>query len=206
MAKTATATSSRSERLVRRALWPAATALVAVLAFIVTAALHGGASTSPPTAFGWLRPAAAPPAWKAARTESGATLAYPPGWRRTESDHGTVTAAPAGPGGSLVGYVNATPRSGTETLANWSRFRVAHVADEGARDVRLAAAATGLRFRTGHGSCVIDSYSTSRTRFREIACIVAGAHKTTVVVTAAPEAGWDHEAPLLERALSSFAA
>ena len=70
--------------------------------------------------------------------------------------------------------------------------------------MRLDAAATGLRFRAGHGSCVIDSYATSATRFREIACIVAGSRATTVVVATAPGAGWKRQGPVLERAVASF--
>ena len=51
---------------------------------------------------------------------------------------------------------------------------------------------------------MIDSYSTTRMRFREIACIVAGPRATTVVVAAAPARRWAHEAPLLRRAVASF--
>ena len=32
------------------------------------------------------------------------------------------------------------------------------------------ASSTGLRFRGGHGSCVIDDYTTSKATYREIAC------------------------------------
>jgi hypothetical protein len=64
--------------------------------------------------------------------------------------------------------------------------------------------ASGLQFRAGHGSCVIDIYSTTRARFREIACIVAGARATTVVVAAAPTRTWAQQSALLERAVASF--
>jgi hypothetical protein len=116
-----------------------------------------------------------------------------------------VSASPLGSRGVFRGYLNATPRSGAETLGNWRRFRVRHVAEEGARDVRLEASATDLRFRAGHGSCVIDSYSTERARFREVACIVAGSRSTAVIVAAAPVTGWVVQAPMLERAVASFA-
>jgi hypothetical protein len=115
-----------------------------------------------------------------------------------------VSAAPAGRRGVFAGYLNATPRSGSETLANWSRFRIRHVAAEGGRAVRLIASAVMLPFLGGHGSCVLDAYTTPRTRFREIACIVAGTHGTTVVVAAAPVARWRMAAPVLERAVASF--
>ncbi|MEO9023688.1 MAG: hypothetical protein ABI339_01605 [Solirubrobacteraceae bacterium] len=135
---------------------------------------------------------------------SGARLAYPASWRAIQTDRGTVSAAPAWPGGSFAGYLNATPLGGDETLANWSRFRVTHVAEEGARRVRLEATATALRFRAGHGSCVIDSYSTTRARFGEIACIVAGARATTVVVAAVPAAAWARQSAVLERAVAGL--
>ena len=126
----ATATSSKGKRIARRAVWSAAGALVVLLGLVVLANVHGSRARrpSPPSAFGWLRPAGAPPSWKVARTPSGAALAYPAGWRQIETDPGTASAAPTGPHGSFVGYLNATPLSGGQTLANWSRFRVAHVA------------------------------------------------------------------------------
>lgn len=197
--------TSRGKSVTRRAIVPAAAALLFLLiALLVETGGHRSAVASAPSAFAWLRPGPTPPDWRTARTRSGGTLAYPPGWHTIVTDRGTASAAPVGPRGFFAGYLNATPQSGPETLANWSRFRVAHNADEGARHVRLMAAASGVRFRTGHGSCVIDTYSTSRTRFREIACIVAGARSTTVVVAAAPDAQWARRAAVLERAVAAF--
>ncbi len=72
-------------------------------------------------------------------------------------------------------------------------------------NVKAVASATNLRFRDAHGSCVIDTYTSSSGRpYREIACIVAGAGATTVVVGAAPPAQWGQEGPAIERAISSF--
>ena len=205
----ATATSSGSERRTRRAIRPAAAAVmigVLVVVAVVVASGSGSPRTAAPRgAFSWLRPAAAPAGWQHATTPSGASVAFPPGWHTIRTDAGTISAAPRGSAGVFGGYLNATPQSGPETLANWRSFRVAHVAGEGARRVRLEASASGLRFATGQGSCVIDSYSTSAARFREIACIVAGSH-TTVIVAAAPVARWAQVAPQLERAVASFRA
>jgi hypothetical protein len=109
------------------------------------------------------------------------------------------------PSGRIVGYLNATPLQGGETAANWSHFRVAHNREEGDRNNRLVAAATGLRFHEATGSCVIDSYSSSTgSRYREIACLVSGRRATTVIVAAAQPSRWRAEAPLLERAVNSF--
>jgi hypothetical protein len=104
----------------------------------------------------------------------------------------------------IRGYPNATPRQGGEAV-EWASFRVDHNRDEGDVDVKPVASATNLRFRNGHGSCVIDTYKSSSGRsYREIACIVAGARATTVVVGAAPPAQWSRQGPALERAISSF--
>jgi hypothetical protein len=197
-------TSSRRGRPLGRIIWPAAAALAATLGIVLLAGGHRPPGARAAQPFGWLRPATVPGGWRVGVTRSGARLAYPPSWRKIETDIGTVSAAPAGPGGSFVAYLNATPLGGDETLSNWNRFRVAHVAEEGARRVRLEAAASDLRFRAGRGSCVVDSYSTSRARFREIACIVAGARATTVVVAAAPAGSWARTSAVLERAVASF--
>jgi hypothetical protein len=200
----------------------AAGALLALSSLVVILALlHGSsagagraravASAKPsagtlPRTFSWLRPAPPPSDWHVARLQAGSSaLAYPPRWRTIQSDRGTVSAAVTDRSGTIVSYLNATPKSGGETLSNWTRFRPNHVADEGAHDVRLLAAAPRLRFRTGRGSCVMDSYSTSRARYEEIACLVAGGRASTVIVGAAEPGAWSAEGPAIERAIASFA-
>ncbi len=203
---TATATSRRP-RLALLGL-----ALAAALAFAGCGgagskpAARGGAVSSSSGAFAWLSPAAPPAGWALARLPSGAaTLAYPPGWRSIESDPGTVSAALLGPRGKIRGYLNATPRQGAESLANWAHFRPAHNRDEGDFGLVTEAAATGLRFPSGSGSCVIDRYATSSAHYREIACLVRGSRASTVVVGAALPRDWARLAPQLERAIASFA-
>jgi hypothetical protein len=203
----ATATSRQDDRRARRPIWvAAAAALVIVVAVIATAPAKPASPVHTTSAFRWLHPTSPASGWNAGTTASGAELAYPPGWRTITTDRGTVSAAPAVRRGVFAGYLNATPRSGDETLGNWSRFRVAHNADEGSRHVRLITAGRNLAFHGGHGSCVLDDYSTTTTRFREIACIVAGIHGINVVVAAAPVAQWRAQSPLLERAVASFSA
>lgn len=202
---TATATSRRLPRL-------AGLALAAALAFAgCGGAGHGssgsgGAATRSAGAFAWLSPSAPPAGWARATLASGrATLSYPAGWQSIHSDPGTVSAALLGAHGKIRGYLNATPQQGKETLANWARFRPAHNADEGDTNVVTEAAARGLRFRTGGGTCVIDRYATTSARYREIACLVHGSRASTVVVGAALPQDWQRLAPQLERAISSFA-
>ena len=181
--------------------------VVAVAAVLIVGVSSGGGHSGhrPASApFAWLQPAAPPAAWKVARIPGGATLAYPPGWRPVKTDPGTASVALLGGRDRFDGFLNATPKSGTETAANWSRFRPDHNRGEGNRDVRLLASAENLTFRSGRGSCVIDTYTTTKATFREIACLVSGTNSTAVVVAAAPNSGWDHQAATLERAVSSF--
>jgi hypothetical protein len=156
-------------------------------------------------AFRWLQPQRPPHDWKLARLPSGnATFAYPRTWRPIRTDPGTASVALLGHGRSIRGYLNLTPRQGTETLANWPSFRIEHQGDEGSTDVRRIASAHGLTFRTGHGTCVIDSYRTSRARYREIACLVAGTRTSSVIVGAAPSKTWAQHAETIERAIATL--
>jgi hypothetical protein len=192
----------------RRAL--AGLALAAAVALVAagcggTSRSGAAAPTHTNSAFAWLQPSAPPPGWKIARLPSGkAAMAYPPGWRAIRTDPGTVSAALLGAHGRIRGYLNATPQGGAETLANWARFRPAHNHEEGDQAVQTLAAAGGLRFTAGSGSCVMDRYRTVSDRYREIACIVKGSHATTVVVGAAEPGAWTALAPDLQRAIASF--
>jgi len=80
------------------------------------------------------------------------------------------------------------------------------VAEEGDSQVRLLAAARGLHFRDGSGSCVIDRYRTPATTYQEIACLVRGPRAADVIVAAGLAARWARDAPALERAVSAFIA
>jgi hypothetical protein len=157
-----------------------------------------------PASFGWLQPSPPPSGWRVASIPDGATMAYPPSWKRIESDPGTATAALLSSQHRFLGYLNLTPRQGNETLTNWPRFRVEHNAEENDRDVRTLTVGTGLRFRTGRGSCVRDAYTTrTGPSYIELACLVSGTRGTAVIVGASPPQFWAQISPLLERAISS---
>ena len=198
-----------------------ARATVAVLALASAAAFAACGSTTSedvsssstdaraqmrPQAFNWLQPAPPPSSWDISKLPNGeARLAFPASWRSIVSDPGTRTAAIRSSGGHIVGYLNATPRQGDESLAGWSSFRIEHNQEEGDTNVKLVAAADNLMFRGGHGSCVIDDYrSSSGHQYREVACIVAGTKATTVIVGAAPPQDWHSQGPAIERAISAF--
>ncbi len=132
-------------------------------------------------------------------------MAYPPGWRPFVSDPGTATAVLQDRERRFLGYLNVTPRQGDEMLSDWGSFRVRHNADEGDRNIVTLAVGSGLRFRSGHGACVRDAYETrTGNRFVELACLVAGARATSVIVGAAPPQTWTQTSPLIERAISAF--
>jgi hypothetical protein len=182
-------------------------ATVAAVLGLWGGAAHGSVSVNARApAFRWLHPQPPPDSWKLARLPSGAaTFAYPGTWRPIRTDPGTASVARIGHRRLILGYLNATPRQGRETLANWPSYRIQHLRDEeSSKDVRLIARAHGLAFPSGRGSCVIDSYRTSRTRYREIACLVAGIHTSSVIVGAAPARTWAQHAETVERAIASL--
>lgn len=169
---------------------------LALVALTLTLAGCGGAGTH---AFAWLHPQAAPSAWRVVAITSGASMAYPPTWRPQHGDPGTATAAHRGGDGRFLAYLNLTPRQGRESLANWGSFRPEHNRDEGDRNVKRLATATGLHFLSGRGSCVKDSYTTEAgAHYVEIACLVVGSRTASVIVGAAPPSLWKLESPTLE--------
>ena len=192
----------------------AAALLIAGLALVYAACGSSSSSTTTTTgattraaghAFRWLEPAPAPSGWPTTTIPTGATMAYPPGWRRLKSDPGTASATLRNVHGAFLGYLNATPRQGDETLADWAHFRVAHNEEEGDSNIHAMAASTNLRFRNGHGACVQDSYATKTgAHYIEIACLVAGQRATTVIVGAAPPDQWRPVSPLIQRSISAF--
>jgi hypothetical protein len=186
-----------------------ATCSALVLAVAVALAGCGGGGSTPgrSEAFAWLQPASAPSGWSSLRVPSAsAMLAVPPGWQRITSDPGTVSAARVGRHGLIVGYLNATPRQANETLRNWAVFRPTHNAREGDRGVRVVGAVANRPFGAGRASCVDDTYRTSRSRYRELACLVAGPRGQSVVVAAATSAAWPRLAPALRSAVRAFRA
>jgi hypothetical protein len=166
-----------------------------------------GSSGARAGAFAWLRPSAAPPGWPHVETaSSGATLFYPPGWQSIPGDTGTVTRTLLDRSGRYAGYLNVTPRQGSERMHGWAAFRTDHNREEGDGHVRVVAASSGLRFRGAQGTCVIDDYISrvGDNRYREIACLVSGHRGADVFIGAALRRDWRALGGQLERAASSF--
>jgi hypothetical protein len=173
----------------------------------VAVAACAGPGRPPGQAFPPLHPAAAPPAWPRAALPNGtAVLSYPPSLHPLPGDKGTVSAAKLGPGGMFQLYLNTTPRQGAETLAHWAGFRLRFLRADNAAAAHLDAAARGVRFRGGTGSCVLDDYLTKigAHHFEEIACLVQGRISASVIVGAAPAASWAKARPLLLRAVAAY--
>ena len=172
-----------------------------------SAQAHTPVAPARESAFAWLRPSPAPSGWHVARIANGAVLSYPPGWRRAKGDAGTATAVMESAQHEFLGYLNLTPRQANERLRTWASFRTRHNRLEGERNVIELAAATGLRFENGAGSCVRDAYTTSTgARFIELACLVQGPRAASVIVGAAPPRMWASISPSIERAISAFSA
>src|SRR6201993_2821587 len=121
----------------------AALPLVGLLEVLLIVALAGcggsgrGIASGP---FGWLRTASAAAGSRSRREQGGPGAAPPSGWTPIKTDRGTASVALLAGGQQIGGYLNATPRQGTETLADWSRFRPEHNQDEGDRGLRVLAA------------------------------------------------------------------
>ncbi len=147
-----------------------------------------------------------PTGWHTVRLTTGEGLSYPPSWRLIVSDRGTASAALFNRDGTIRAYLNATPAIKAETLAGWTRFRLHHNAEEGDTHVRLLASDTNVRLDAGRASCVTDQYSTSRSMYRELACVIAPSHaqNRTVLVAAAQPGAWAHERTTLEFAIHRF--
>jgi hypothetical protein len=173
-------------------------------ASIATGHRHADSGRSP-------KPAASagptlPSGWRTLRLASGGLLPYPPGWREVSGDPGSASAALLGHDGVIRVYLNATPAAGHERLAGWARFRVRHNAGEGDRHERVISVHNDVRLGAGRAACVVDTYSTSRSRYRELACILVPTNgsRATVLIGAAQPQAWEHEAPLLRFAIDHF--
>ena len=194
-----------SRRPARRGLLALA-ALTAAAAIVVTAvAVRPG--HSPGQAFHPLAPAAAPAAWRHLTLPNGtAVLSYPPSLRPIAGDKDAVSAAWVGPGGRIQLYLNATPRQGTEHPEHWASFRLSRLRSDDAVSAREDAAAEGVKFRGGTGSCIIDDYIAriGGRHYQEIACLVQGRTSASVIIAASPATSWAKARPLLLHAVAAY--
>ena len=176
----------------------------AIAITVVAFALPG---RPPWQAFPPLHPAAAPTRWphcNAAQRNRRTVL--PALAKQLAGDTDAVSAARLSPGGAFQLYLNATPRQGTERLRHWAASRLRLLRSDDAASAHQDAAAEGIKFRGGTGSCVIDDYVTriGAHHYQEIACLVQGRTSASVIVAAAPAATWAQARPLLFRAVAAY--
>ena len=186
---------------------PALAVRASVAAVSVAAAAFALLGGSPGRAFPALVPAAAPAGWPHLTLPNGtAVLSYPPSLRPIGGDTDAVSAAQVGPPGVYQLYLNATPRQGAERLRGWAAFRLRLLTADDAASAHELAAAQGVTFRGGTGSCVIDTYVTriGAHHYQEIACLVQGRTSASVIVAATPAATWAQASPPLLRAVAAY--
>jgi hypothetical protein len=193
-------------------------AAVAIVGLATVVACRSATTTHParsplpassPAPFSWLTPTPAPASWRQLALPAGtAVLSYPPSMRPVAADPGAVSAALVDPTGHYLTYLNATPQQGAEKLAGWAAFRIGLLRDDTASTAHADLSAEHLTFRDGHGSCVIDHYTTriKANQYREIACFVVGQHGASVLVAATASDRWNQDQPLLEQAVNAYLA
>jgi hypothetical protein len=179
--------------------------LVAAVAAVVAVFVLPG--NSPAAPFPRLVPKAAPAGWAQLTLPNGtAVLSYPPSLHPVSGDKDAVSVASRSPAGSIVLYLNATPKQGGENLRNWAAFRLSRLRSDDASSAHEDSAATGIDFRGGTGSCVMDDYITriGGHHYQEIACFAQGRTGASVIVAAAAAAQWRQAWPLLEQAVAAY--
>ncbi|MGE5285710.1 MAG: hypothetical protein ACM3ML_00600 [Micromonosporaceae bacterium] len=181
-------------------------ALAGAVAVAIAAFVLQGSSPGQP--FPPLTPKAAPAGWSHLALPNGtAVLSYPPTTHPVAGDRDAVSVAERGRGGAIVLYLNATPRQSDESLRNWATFRLSRLTADDASSAHKDSAATGVKFRGGTGSCVMDDYITrvGAHHYQEIACLVQGRTGASVIVAAALAAQWKQARPVLQQAVAAYA-
>ena len=196
----------------RRALIATVTSCMVVSASAFGFAVRGGGAlpfrgSAPRVPFAWLAQTSLPQGWS--RLDGASPLGplpVPPRFRAVAGDRGTLTAALLGPGGTYLGYLNATPIQGGERLQGWPEFRLSHLRDDDARAARVDAATELVRTHAGLRSCVIDDYVTKvgSRPFHEVACLIMHHSSGSVIVAATPSGDPAHVFALLERAVALY--
>jgi len=195
------ATLRRASAAPRRLLLAGAVALAASAASLAAADAAGSRAAS----FHWFAAGPAPAAWSHDALPSGAaTLSYPTTFTSGNDEDG-ISRERKDRHGTILVYLDVTPQQGQERLKGWASYRVKVVEAE-SKDVHEDGHATGLTFRGGKGSCVLDDYRTrvENHHYREIACFVQGRQHASVLIAAALESQWAHAVKTLERAVDAY--
>jgi hypothetical protein len=178
----------------------------AIAAFAPAAFLTAAdAASSRAAGFRWFAAAPAPAPWRHHATPSGTGILSYPATFVAGNDPDGVARERRDRHGTVLVYLDATPKQGTERLSDWPSYRIGIIRRE-SDDVHEDGHAFGLPFRGGTGSCVLDNYRTrvENHRYREIACLVQGRRHASVLIAAALESAWARAAKTLERAVDAY--
>jgi hypothetical protein len=191
----------------RRASVACAVMLACLATAFAAAAVSAAAQTvgSVPRNFRWFKATPAPPTWKVRALRSGDGFLFSPRNYTRQHDPDGVSLAVRNRHGTIVDYLDATPKQGAESSSSWPTYRL-HIVAEESDLLREDARAYGLHFPGGKGSCVIDDYKSRVVihHYREIACFVHGHTGASVVIAAALASNWAQAAPTLERAVEAY--
>jgi hypothetical protein len=173
------------------------------MAGVCVAAQAAGSSSV--SNFRWFKATPPPGTWKVRALPSGNGFLFSPRAYSREHDPDGVSLAVRNRHGTIVDYLDATPKQGPESLSDWPTYRL-HIVGEESDLLREDAHAFGLHFAGGRGSCVIDDYRSRVVvhHYREIACFVQGRTSASVVIAAALASNWAQAAPTLERAVEAY--
>jgi hypothetical protein len=185
----------------RRVLCALALALIPLAGGLATADAAGPAVAS----FHWFTATPAPSSWERRALSSGGGILSSPATFVNGNDRDGISRQREDRHGTILVYLNVTPKQGPESLRNWPSYRLGLVRGE-SKDVHEDGHAFGLHFRGGTGSCVLDDYRTSvkNHHYREIACFVRGRTSSSVLVAAALQSQWTRAVPTLERAVDAY--
>jgi len=204
------AVADRVEDIVRRAWRPRLGLLVvfAVATFAPAAFLAvADAAGSRVAGFRWFAAAPAPVSWRHGAPTSGVGILSYPAKFVDGHDRDGISRERLDRHGTVLVYLDVTPKQGPERLRGWPHYRLGVVRGE-SNDVHEDGHAFGLGFRGGSGSCVLDDYRTrvENHHYREIACFVQGRKHASVLIAAALESQWVRATKTLERAIDAYRA
>ena len=200
----------RGAGIVRRACAaPRCVASVFAVAVFVPAAFLAAADAagSRAASFRWFAAAPAPATWRHRALSPGAGILSYPATFVSGNDRDGIARERLDRHGTVLIYLDASPKQGPESLRDWPSYRIGVVRRE-SNDVHEDGHAFGLPFRGGSGSCVLDDYRTrvKNHHYREIACFVQGRGHATVLIAAALESEWARAVKILERAVDAYRA
>jgi hypothetical protein len=178
-----------------------AVAAFAPAAFLAVADAAGSRVAS----FRWFGAAPAPATWRHRALPSGGGILSYPATFVSGNDRDGISRERLDRHGTVLVYLDVTPKQGPERLRDWPSYRIGVIRGE-SNDVHEDGHAFGLSFRGGRGSCVFDDYRTrvENHHYREIACFVQGRRHASVLIAAALESAWARAVKTLERAVDAY--